>query len=80
MRNKIAGFTTHLMRRLQKGTVRGISLKVQEEERERKLDFVPDVSRIQPQNITLDAVSFEMAEEMDISMDGLVYIAPEEFS
>jgi small subunit ribosomal protein S17e len=48
MRNKIAGFTTHLMRRLQKGTVRGISLKVQEEERERKLDFVPDVSRIQP--------------------------------
>jgi small subunit ribosomal protein S17e len=46
LRNKIAGFATHLMKRIQKGPVKGISLKVQEEERERRLDWVPTTSEI----------------------------------
>ena len=54
IRNKIAGFITHLMRRLGEGkTVRNVSLKLQEEEREKRLDSVPEVSKLERMEINL---------------------------
>ena len=50
VRNKIAGFTTHLMKRISKGPVRGISLKIQEEQREKLFDVAPEVSNINIEN------------------------------
>mmetsp|Transcript_37929 Transcript_37929/g.45810 ORF Transcript_37929/g.45810 Transcript_37929/m.45810 type:complete len:126 (+) Transcript_37929:74-451(+) len=64
MRNKIAGFTTHLMRRIEKGPVRNISLKLQEEERERRLDFVPEVSALEKEAIEIDGDTRDMLESL----------------
>merc|ERR1712153_39452 len=66
LRNKIAGFTTHLMKRIQKGPVRGISLKLQEEERERRMDYVPDRSEVDLEFIQVDADTRDMLKEMDM--------------
>mmetsp|Transcript_8278 Transcript_8278/g.16588 ORF Transcript_8278/g.16588 Transcript_8278/m.16588 type:complete len:130 (+) Transcript_8278:19-408(+) len=66
MRNKIAGFVSHLMKRIQRGPVRGISLKLQEEERERRMDFVPEVSAIDlSQPIDIDADTRDMLNSLN---------------
>merc|ERR1719187_899755 len=64
--NQIAGFVTHLMKRLEGGNVRGISVKLQEEERERRDNYVPDVSKFDMASIELDPVAMEMLNSMNI--------------
>jgi len=74
LRNKIAGFTTHLMRRIAKGPVRGISLKLQEEERERKDNYVPESSAIETESIEIDAETKAMLKYMDMGNIGGVTV------
>merc|ERR1711991_725677 len=67
LHNKISGFTTRLMKRISRGPVRGISLKLQEEERERRMDFVPDVSALDVDVIEVDAETKNLLRSLDFA-------------
>ena len=75
MRNKIAGYVSTLMKRISRGPVRGISLKLQEEERERRLDFVPEVSAIDLPVIEVDEDTKAMLTELGLGRLPKVQVA-----
>ncbi|KAM1244554.1 hypothetical protein ACFX1X_036336 [Malus domestica] len=78
LRNKIAEFSTHLMKRIQKGPVRGISLKLQEDECERRMDFVPEESIININEISVDKETFDMLSALGmVDMPGVKRVDPE---
>lgn len=81
LKNKIAGYTTHIMKRLARGPVRGISLKLQEEERERRMDFVPEVSLVDQKiqdGITVDRSTMNMLKKLETGVPRYVKLDKEE--
>ncbi len=73
LRNKIAGCTTHLMRRIQKRPVRGISFKLQEEERERRDNYVPEVSALNLDKVEVDLETKALLRSLNFAdLSGIV--------
>ena len=75
LRNKIAGYVTHLMKRLRHSQVRGISIKLQEEERERRDNYVPDISALEVDTVEVDADTKEMLKALDLNVAGLQLVS-----
>jgi len=67
LRNRIAGYVTHLMKRIQRGPVRGISFKLQEDERERKDNIVPEYSVLDVEEITIDQETKDLLRHLEFA-------------
>lgn len=72
IRNQLAGYITHLYKRIQKGDVKGIYIKSHEQEKERKESFIPKVGILDVEKIAVDSVTHAMIKKYDIQGNYIV--------
>lgn len=65
-RNQLAGYITHLYKRILRGDVKGIYIKSYEQERERKESFIPTVGILDAEKYVVDPVTYAMIKKYEI--------------
>lgn len=60
VKNEVAGYLTHLYKRILRGTCNKVYIKSHEEERERKESFIPKDSILDVECVEVDEVTMEM--------------------
>merc|ERR1712227_156552 len=69
-------------KRIRRGPIKGISLKLQEEEREKRLDYIPDISAVDleiEKGIEIDADTKNMLKGMDMgNLPGISVVSNKE--
>lgn len=66
-RNQLAGYLTHLYKRVQRGSAKGVYIKSHEQEKERKESFIPKVGVMDVEKVMVDPVTFTMIKEFEIA-------------
>lgn len=67
VRNQIAGYVTHLYKRVQKGAVKGVYIKSHEQEKERKESFIPKEGVLDVEKIMVDPVTNAMITQYGLA-------------
>ncbi|TBU13288.1 ribosomal protein S17 [Hamiltosporidium tvaerminnensis] len=63
LRNKVAGYSTHLMSRMRKGVVKGIFIAKHEEERIQKENFIPKEKILDSEKVEVDDLTLNMINQ-----------------
>jgi small subunit ribosomal protein S17e len=60
------------MKRIEKGPVRGISIKLQEEERERRDNYMPEVSAVDPDAVDVLSIDADTKALLERLVNNLI--------
>lgn len=72
-RNQIAGYATHIYKRVKNGDVKGIYIRSHEQEKEKRENLIPRVGVMDSEKIMVDPVTNSMIKRYNIQGNYVVF-------